>query len=179
MNTKNIINSENKIILYTDNNGDVELRADIEKDTLWATQVQISRLFDVEANTITYHLMEIYESAELTEDSTTRKIRVVQKEGSRNINRLIKYYNLDAIIAVGYRVNSKKATQFRIWATKILHEYLVKGYSLNQHQLAKSNESIEGLHEAITLLESNNNQGPLEGKITFKLTKRMTQKNKA
>ena len=120
---------------------------------------------------------EIFDSNELDQRSTIRKIRIVQNEGGRAIRRLVIFYNLDVIIAVGYRVNSKKATQFRIWATKILHEYLVNGYNLNQHQLLKSGTSIEGLHEAITFLESNKNDGPLDGKITFKLTKHLKSRN--
>jgi hypothetical protein len=163
----------NKIILYTDDHGDIELSADIEKDTLWATLNQISDIFDVQKAAISKHLKNIFDSGELQDCSTVSKMETVQKEGGRSIRRNIEYYNLDVIIAVGYRVNSMKATKFRIWATKILREYLVKGYNLNNNQLTKSSESIEGLQEAIALLGSNKNPGPLKGKITFKLVKHM------
>ncbi len=145
--------ADNKIVLFTDKNGNVELRADVEKDTLWATLNQISDIFDVQKAAISKHIKNIYSSKELSRNSTVSKMETVQEEGGRIIKREVQYYNLDTIIAVGYRVNSKKATQFRIWATKILHDYLIKGYNLNHHQLMKSESNIEGLHEAVDFLE--------------------------
>ncbi|MES2315087.1 MAG: RhuM family protein [Patescibacteria group bacterium] len=159
---------ENKIVLFTNDTGEVELRADIEKDTLWATQAQIAELFEVNVPTINEHLKNIFRTKELNENSVIRKFRITAKDGKRYLTQ---FYNLDAILAVGYRVNSKKATTFRIWATKILREYLIKGYNLNQHQLMKSEQSVEGLHEAIAFMESNTNPGKLKGKITMKVTK--------
>lgn len=103
--------------------------------TLWMSQRMMGLLFDVESNTITYHLGEVYKSGELEQSSTTRKIRVVQQEGTRNVNREIDHYNLDAIISVGYRVNSIKATQFRRWATKILSQYTQKGYVIDRKRM--------------------------------------------
>jgi hypothetical protein len=103
--------------------------------TLWMSQRMMGLLFDVEANTITYHLGEIYKSGELEQISTTRKIRVVQQEGKRNVNREIDHYNLDAIISVGYRVNSIKATQFRRWATQVLSQYTQKGYVIDRKRM--------------------------------------------
>lgn len=103
--------------------------------TLWMSQRMMGLLFDVESNTITYHLGEIYKSGELEQVSTTRKIRVVKKEGTRNVNREIDHYNLDAIISVGYRVNSIKATQFRRWATQILAQYTQKGYVIDRKRM--------------------------------------------
>lgn len=103
--------------------------------TLWMSQRMMGLLFDVESNTITYHLGEIYKSGELEQISTTRKIRVVQQEGTRNVNREIDHYNLDAIISVGYRVNSIKATQFRKWATQILSQYTQKGYVIDRKRM--------------------------------------------
>lgn len=161
----------NSILLYTDKNGNVELRADVEKDTLWATQEQIAQIFDTSKQVISWHINNILKQGELVQKAVVKESLTTAQDGKRY---KVKFYNLDAIIAVGYRVNSKKATQFRIWATKILHEYLVKGYSLNRYKLDKSRESIQGLHEAVTLLESNTNPGPLKGKVTFKLTKHMT-----
>lgn len=106
-----------------------------EDETLWLTQKMMGMLFDVEAHTITYHLKEIYDSGELERDSTTRKFRVVQVEGSRNVTRDLEHFNLDAIISVGYRVNSLRATQFRRWATQILKKYTLQGYVLDRKRM--------------------------------------------
>lgn len=106
-----------------------------EDGTLWMSQRMMGLLFDVESNTITYHLGEIYKIGELEQNSTTRKIRVVQQEGSRNVNREIDHYNLDAIISVGYRVNSVRATQFRRWATQVLSRYTQKGYVIDRKRM--------------------------------------------
>ena len=101
-------------ILYTDENGNVKVDVFIQDETVWLTQKAMGQLFGVESHTITYHLKEIYKTGELNEDATTRKIRAVQQEGKRKVSRDLDFYNLDAIIAVGYRVNSYQATQFRI-----------------------------------------------------------------
>lgn len=103
--------------------------------TLWMSQKMMGLLFDVEANTITYHLGEIYKIGELEQKATTRKIRVVQKEGTREVSRVIDHYNLDAVISVGYRVNSIRATQFRKWATQILSQYTKKGYVIDRERM--------------------------------------------
>ncbi len=132
-------NSSN-FILYTSNNGNVKVKVFLEDETIWLTQKSIGELFGVESHTITYHLKEIYKSFELEEKVTTRKIRVVQKEGKRNVNRELDFYNLDAIISIGYRVNSKQATQFRIWATKTLKEFIIKGFVLDDERLKQGNQ---------------------------------------
>jgi hypothetical protein len=106
-----------------------------QEETFWLSQKKMAELFGVESNTITYHLKEIFQSGELVQVSTTRKIRVVQKEGSRDVAREVDFYNLDAIIAVGYRVNSFQATQFRIWATITLREFIIKGFVLDDERL--------------------------------------------
>lgn len=111
----------------------VEVR--YEDNTLWLTQKMMARLFSVESNTITYHLKDLFKTKEITEDSTTRKFRVVQKEGGREVSRDILHYNLEAIISVGYRVNSIRATQFRRWATQILQQYAIKGYVLDKKRM--------------------------------------------
>jgi hypothetical protein len=162
--------NKSNIVIYEDKNGQVELRADIEKDTIWATQVQIATLFDVDVRTINEHLMNIFKTAELDENSAIRKFRIVQNEGGRKVKRDTNFYNLDAIIAVGYRVNSKKATQFRIWATSILRKYLVDGHVLNKRRLGTSPESLIGLYKSVALLESMSQSGRLKGKLTLKLT---------
>jgi hypothetical protein len=131
----NEIQQSNEIILYTSPKGDVKIEVIFNDETFWLTQKKISELFGVESNTITYHLKEIFKSGELQEKATTRKIRVVQKEGTREVSRDLDFYNLDAIIAVGYRVNSFQATQFRKWATKTLREFIIKGFVLDDERL--------------------------------------------
>ena len=127
----NIYMEQGEIILYQPDEL-VKLEVRLEGETVWLTQAQMAELFDVKENTITYHIKEIYNTEELEIDSTTRKIRVVRKEGNRNVNRNIDFYNLDMIISVGYRVSSKRGVQFRQWSNKVLKEYLLKGYSINQ-----------------------------------------------
>src|SRR5574344_1211120 len=119
------------LAFYTNDKGETDVEVYMADDNMWMSQQTMSTLFDVEENTITYHIGEIYKTNELENDSTTRKIRVVRREGKRNVNREIQFYNLDMVISVGYRVNSIKATQFRKFATRILHEYIQKGYVMN------------------------------------------------
>ena len=106
-----------------------------EDETLWLTQKMMGELFDVESNTITYHLQEVFKSGELDRESTARKFRVVQIEGNRQVNREIDHYNLDAVISVGYRVNSIRATQFRRWATQVLKQFAVRGYVIDRKRM--------------------------------------------
>lgn len=127
--------SESNIILYKTPNGQVSIQVQYEDGSFWLTQKRMAELFGVESHTITYHLKEIYQSGELQVESTTRKIRVVQAEGKREVSRELDFYNLDAIIAVGYRVNSYQATQFRIWATNTLKEFIIKGFVLDDERL--------------------------------------------
>ncbi len=169
---------KNNIVIFEDKDGNVELRADIEKDTIWATQAQISDLFEISVPTVNEHLKNIFMTDELDEISTIRKFRIVQNESGRKVKRDTKFYNLDAIIAVGYRVNSKKATQFRIWATGVLKEYLKQGYALNHYKLERSPEAVEGLDETLALMSSPKYQGKLKGKLVFKLTKDMEPKSR-
>ena len=129
-----------KFILYHTDDEDVSVNALIQNETIWLTQKSMSSLFDVAENNITYHLQNIYNTKELEENRTTQKIRVVQKEGNRNVSREVNFYNLDAIISVGYRVNSRRATKFRIWATSILKEYITKGFVLDDERLKQGNK---------------------------------------
>jgi hypothetical protein len=173
MSTKNIKkdSSENKIVLYSDKKGNVELRADVRKETIWATINQIADIFDVQKAAISKHLKNIYDSGELAKNPTVSKMETVQTEGGRAIKREMEYYNLDAIIAVGYRVNSMKATHFRIWATGILRNYLVKGFNIDRRKLAVSDEKFNDLYEAISFLESKNSEKPLKAKVIVRLSK--------
>lgn len=125
----------NDILLYATPSGQIKVEVIFQEETFWLSQKKMAELFGVESHTITYHLKEIYQSQELESDSTTRKFRVVQKEGNRDVNREIDFYNLDTIIAVGYRVNSQQATQFRIWATQTLKEFIIKGFVLDDERL--------------------------------------------
>jgi prophage maintenance system killer protein len=135
---------ENKqsIVIYKDATGNVELKSDMEKETIWATLNQIADLFDVQKAAVSKHLKNIFDSGELVSGSTVSKMETVQKEGKRDVVRSIEFYNLDAIIAVGYRVNSKKATQFRIWATTVLRDYILKGVSVNNERIKQLSEAL-------------------------------------
>ena len=126
---------QSEIILYTTPNGEVKIDIRFEDETFWLTQKKLAALFDVEVHTINYHLKEIFKSGELSEDSTIRKYRIVQTEGTRQVSREVEFYNLDAIIAVGYRVNSFSATQFRVWATQTLKEFIIKGFVMDDERL--------------------------------------------
>ena len=129
--------SENnsQIIIYSDQNGEVKLDVRFDGDTVWLSQKLIAQLFDVDVKTVNDHIQNIIETKELQEISTIRKIRIVQKEGKREVSREVFFYNLDMIIAIGYRVSSHRATQFRIWATQKLKEYIVKGFVLDDDRL--------------------------------------------
>lgn len=126
---------EGELILYRTTDDTVRVEVLYESETFWLDQKRIAELFDVELPTISYHLKEIYAAGELTREATLRKILRVQREGSRDVRREIEFYNLDAIISVGYRVNSRQATQFRIWATRTLREFIVKGFVLDDERL--------------------------------------------
>ena len=117
----------NDIIFYSSPKGDVRVEVFFQEESFWLNQKKMAELFGVDVRTVNEHLQNIYKTNELDKDSTIRNIRIVQKEGNRDVSRDIDFYNLDAIIAVGYRVNSIQATQFRIWATKTLKEFIIKG----------------------------------------------------
>lgn len=143
-------NSEIKIFQLQD--GKTEIQVKIEQESVWLSQRQMAELFDKSIDNIGLHLSNIYKSGELLETSTTEYCSVVQLEGKKYVKRNIKFYNLDAIISVGYRVNSKRGTQFRIWANQILKDYLVKGFALNKNQIIKQNEQLQSLKEAVKLI---------------------------
>jgi len=130
-----IRNSTAEFLVFTNQNKTSTIEVRFEDESIWLSQKLMAELFDVEVNTINYHLKEIYKSAEIQENGTVRKFRIVQQEGKRQINRDIDFYNLDAIISVGYRVNSIRATQFRQWATQVLREYAIKGYVLDKKRM--------------------------------------------
>ena len=130
-----LIPSESEILLYTTTNGDVRVEVFYGAETFWLSQRRMAELFGVEVNTINYHCKENFASKELAEEGTIRTIRIIQKEGGREVAREVDFYNLDMVIAVGYRVNSLQATQFRIWTTKTLREFIFKGFVLDDERL--------------------------------------------
>ena len=133
---------DKQLVIYQAKSGAIELRGDFKKETVWATQSQIAEVFSVTTQNITLHLKNIYKDNELKKTSTCKKSLQVQIEGNRQIKRVINYYNLDAIIAVGYRINSVVGTQFRQWATKTLHEHITKGYTINRKRIATNYDAL-------------------------------------
>jgi len=127
--------AEGDLIFYQTPEGTVRIEVLYESETFWLNQKRIAELFGVDTRTVSYHLKEVYNSGELSADRTLRKIWRVQTEGDREVRREIEFYNLDAIISVGYRVNSSQATQFRIWATQTLREFVIKGFVLDDERL--------------------------------------------
>ena len=144
--------SKCEIVIYTSDDGKVSLDTKLENDTIWLTQKDMAELFGVKTPAINKHLMNIYKEGELNQDATVSILEIVQKEGSRSVKRQKTFYNLDAIISVGYRVNSSRATQFRIWATNVLKEYLIKGYTINEKALKDKQEKIQTLQTTVSLL---------------------------
>ncbi len=140
------------IVLFSTPDGDVKVNAFIHNETIWLNQKSIAGLFGVQSQAITKHLKNIFASGELDMVATCSKMEQVQNEGGRSIKRMVVFYNLDAIIAVGYRVNSMRATQFRIWATQILKEYIIKGFAMDDNRL-KSGKSLFGEDYFRELLE--------------------------
>lgn len=135
--------SQNQIQLFKSHDGNVSLEVSLNHDTVWLTQAQMALLFDTSTDNVGLHLKNIFQQAELIEASTTEDFSVVREEGKRKVQRQLKHYNLDAIISVGYRVSSKRATQFRQWATQTLKQHLVQGYTLNQKRLKERGIEFE------------------------------------
>ena len=126
---------EAEFLFFTAPDGRIEVEVWYAGETIWLTQKRMAELFDVEIPTINYHLTEVFKSGELDESATIRKFRMVQKEGNRDVEREVLFYNLDTIISVGYRVNSIRATAFRKWATEVLRSYMIKGFALDDERL--------------------------------------------
>ncbi len=145
------------LTIFQGKNGAIEFKGDFEKETIWGTQKQIAEVFNINIRTVNEHLKNIYKTEELNEKSTIRKSRIVQKEGKRDVEREVNFYNLDAIISVGYRVNSKQATQFRIWATKTLKQHLTQGYTINKKRIGQNYEQfMKAVSDVKALLPSGN-----------------------
>jgi len=147
------MSTKNQIEIYQTKDGLTELNVQLKEETVWLSQKQMSFLFDKNVMTINEHIKNIYHEGELEENPTIRKSLIVQSEGKRKVKREIIFYNLDVIISVGYRVKSKQGTQFRIWANKILKDYLVKGFAINEKRLQEKVEQFEELKKIVHLQE--------------------------
>lgn len=143
---------KNQIEIYQASDGQTKIEVTFEQDTVWLTNAQLVELFDSSKANISEHIKHIFQNQELEEQSTVRKFRTVQLEGNRKVERDRVHYNLDVIISVGYRVNSKRGTQFRQWATKRLKEYLVQGYAINEKRLAQKQQEVQTLKDGIRIL---------------------------
>ena len=146
------INQELRFVVYHADEMDVSVNAVVQNESIWVTQKAMADLFGCSSDNISVHLKNIYQSEELDKEATTEKISVVQNEGGRQVKRSVAFYNLDAIISVGYRVNSRQATKFRIWATGILKEYMTKGFAMDDERL-KQGEAVFGKDYFRELLE--------------------------
>lgn len=136
----------NDILIYQNPDGNIKIDVRLQEETVWLTQTQLQQLFDKSKATISEHIKNVFEEGELNPQATVRKFRTVQKEGNREVEREIDHYNLDVIISVGYRVKSIQGTQFRIWATQRLKEYIIKGFTLNDDRF-KSGSSMNYFNE--------------------------------
>jgi hypothetical protein len=145
-------NSEIKI--YKSEDGTTEIQVQLDNETVWLSLMQLTELFQRDKSVVSRHITNIFKEKELEKSATVANFATVQIEGERSVERSVEYYNLDVIISVGYRIKSQRGTQFRIWANKILKEYLVKGFSLNEKRLLQQNEQLRQLQESVKLLGS-------------------------
>ncbi len=151
-----------EIAIFKAKDNKIRLEVKLEKETVWLSQIQMAALFGKSVPTINEHIKNIFKEGELRQDVTIRKFRIVQIEGKRKVTREIDLYNLDAIISVGYRVKSIRGTQFRIWATNILKQYLIEGYALNQKRLKEKEQKLDALQRAIELIDSTKSKKELD-----------------
>lgn len=143
---------DNQIEIYKTTDNQTEINVQFDTDTVWLNQKQMAMLFQTTVANINMHMKSIFEDGELSKDSTIKDFLIVQKEGRRNVTRQQNFYNLDAIISVGYRIKSQVATQFRQWATQRLKDYLVQGYAINEKRLAQKQQEVEYLKTGIRIL---------------------------
>jgi prophage maintenance system killer protein len=165
---------KNQIEIFISEDASTQIEVQVENDTVWLNQYQISDLFLTDRTSIGRHILNIYKSKELDENSTSAKIAQVRQEGKRTINRQISIYNLDVILSVGYRVNSERGRQFRIWTNKILSDYLLKGYVLNEKKLRRENEQLLELKNSVEILEKVINYKTLNNEESVGLLKIIT-----
>lgn len=143
-----------EIIIYQTEDGQSKLDVRLEAESIWLNQNQMAELFDKSKKTVSEHITNVFTEGELFQKTTVRKFRTVQKEGSRAVEREVEHYNLDVIISVGYRVKSKRGTQFRIWSTQTLKDHLVKGYTLNEKRLQEQQEKLKELNQTVEFLKT-------------------------
>ena len=143
---------KSEIKIYKTSSGTTSIEVKLENETVWLSQIQMAELFEKDSDTIGLHLTNIYKSGELEKMATSEKYSVVRQEGKRQVKRQISFYNLDAIISVGYRVNSKRGVLFRKWANQLIKEYLIKGYALNEEKLRNQNKQLLELKKTINIL---------------------------
>lgn len=148
-------NTAAPIVIYKSADGSIATEVRLEGETVWLTQKQMAELFDKNIMTISEHIANVFAEGELEPSATIRKFLIVRMEGNREVKREIEHYNLDTIISVGYRVKSKQGTQFRIWANRVLKDYLVQGYTLNTQRLQTQQEHIKQLERTLTLFQQN------------------------
>ncbi len=148
----NIEGKGGEILFYKTEDGRTSLEVRLEKDTIWLSQKQMAELFDRDSDTVGLHIRNIYEEEELQKTVTTEDFSVVQLEGKRKVKRSISFFNLDVVISVGYRVKSKRGTEFRIWATQVLREHILKGYTLNERRLQAEVKRLHELEDAVNLM---------------------------
>ena len=153
---KNIMKKKTDIVLYKSKDGNIKLDVQMEKESIWLSQKQMAQLFEKDTDTIGLHIRNVFKEGELKKSATTEDSSVVQKEGKRKITRKIRFYNLDVMISVGYRVKSMRGTEFRIWATNVLKQHLIKGYSVNKKRL-------KALKQTLKLASDISKRKPLSG----------------
>lgn len=151
---------QKELVIFKDKKRAVKLRGDFHNETLWASQAEMAEVFSVDVRTVNEHLKNIYKSEELSESATIRNFRIVQKEGNREVTREVNNYNLDAIISVGYRVNSSVATKFHQWATSVLRQHITKGFTINRAQIGDNYQAfLEAVDALKTLAPAQSNVG--------------------
>ena len=147
---------KNQTIVYQGENGEIILKQDIQSQTIWANRMEMAKIFDVNPQAISKHILKIYKEKELEKEATSSKMELVQNESGRTIKRQVDYYNLDILISVGYRISSIKGTKFRIWATKTLKEHITQGFTINPNRIEKNHQAFLQAVEDIKLLAQNN-----------------------
>ncbi|MBS1602592.1 MAG: virulence RhuM family protein [Bacteroidetes bacterium] len=149
--------STGEIIIYTKEDGHTQIDVQLQGETLWLSQKLIAELFEKDVNTVNDHIQNIYADQELAETATTTIFTTEQQEGKRKVKRKVRFYNLDLILSVGYRVNSRRGTAFRIWANQILKDYLIKGYAHNEKLLQEKQAQLDSLKKAVALITNVSN----------------------
>lgn len=153
--------NKSNITIYQSEDGHTQLNVQLDRDTVWLSLNQMMDLFERDKSVISRHISNIFKEKELAKEGTVAKYATVQTEGSREVERVIEYFNLDVIISVGYRIKSKRGTQFRIWANKVIKDFLIKGYAINEKRLSQQNEKLKELQDSVKILGNILNQKTL------------------